>query len=218
MGNRLALAMLAVMAAVAMSSCTSARTGAPAPASLATSLAVPKPLVLVETAYRWIPPKTRYPYNEAVDFAYVVKNPNVAVGTADAIMRVTMQDASGKTFFSDGFQLGPVRPGQTIVGGSQEFPDHAPVTVRFELASSTASWVPAERWEPAAFKPLRAVALEVHRSRMKAASDLAGYAPGHSYFSLTVENPEFRTLQGVLRRRIASGGGGPDCHALRSTV
>jgi hypothetical protein len=216
MRTRLKGAMLWLVIPLALVSCTPARDGASGTTGVsqsglsrdASGSAIPKPLELVETAYRWIPPKTVYPFNTAVDFAYVVKNPNAGIGTTSTTLRIEMLDEGGTTFFTDDFEIGPVRPGETVDGGCQEFPDKQPATVRFRLAPSPGAWLPSSEWEPRGFKPLQAEGFTVGSKKESPSSQQPGFPSVHPVFTMRVYNPNsvgFRVFSVDVLRRDAGG-------------
>lgn len=195
MRNRLPPILPCIVLSLALVSCAPARQSVPVFAtrsqSAAQSTSTPAPpqlLVLVETAYRWIPPGIPYPGNSSVDFAYVLKNPNQDFGATAATLRVTMRNSAGKVLFTYDDPVWPIRPGETIVGEDEEYADHRPASVQFQLLTPASSWVPTDRWVPSGFKPLQVVDLKLHRSKGKFAG-LVGFPSGYSYFTCVVENP-----------------------------
>jgi hypothetical protein len=191
---RLRLLVVCAAAVLTLASCAPARGSAPVtdagPAGIATAQVSPKPLELAETSYRWIPPKAHYPFNSAVDFAYVVRNPNHDFGASEATLVITMRDANGTVIFTDdssGVDL--IRPGETVAGGSQVFPDAKPASVGFELRVAADSWIPAARWTTADYLPLAVNGLGLDRITGEPGPGLAGYPPGYSFFTCVVTNP-----------------------------
>lgn len=150
----------------------------------ASAPAGPKPLVLAETAYRWVPVAD----SGVLDFSFVIRNPNPGFGATSTVLHVVMEDGAGATCFEDDLPVWPVRPGEVVVGGSSMDPDSEPAAVRFELRTPTTSWVPAARWLPQDFVPLRVSDLRLRQSAEKPPADLVGFPEGYSYFTGTVEN------------------------------
>jgi hypothetical protein len=206
MGARRMVVVLALVA-LALVSCTPTRSGGAGSSDArgsgarsrdTSSSSVPKPLRLAETSYRWIPPRTPYPFNNAIDFTYVVKNPNTGFGVAASDLRITMLDQSGRTLLTDDFEIGTIRPGETIVGGSQEFPDQQPASVQFQLLTPTGAWAPSGRWEPKDFKPLQIQHLSIHRNAGQPSASLVGYPLHNSYLTLVVQNPNAVDFPGYI--------------------
>lgn len=143
----------------------------------------PRPLVLLESSYRWIPPGTDYPFNSAVDFTYVVRNPNRDYEATSTILVIQMKDASGTVFYTEDFPIRPIRAGETVVGGSQVFPDKEPASVEFSIATIPSAWTRA-----GAQAVNLAVTELVLGSATGVSSGQVGFAPDHSYFTGSVIN------------------------------
>ncbi|MBC7266845.1 MAG: hypothetical protein H5T75_07740 [Coriobacteriia bacterium] len=147
----------------------------------------PAPLVLEETAWRWIG-AVPYPYMLSVDVAYVVRNPNVEAGAREATLVVEVRGPGGQTHREE-VPLGPVRPGETVVGGAQVFPgtEAAPSDVSFTLLQPKA-WEARAKWEGSELVRLAVRGLERRDATGPPAADDVGFAEGHSCFTGTVVN------------------------------
>jgi hypothetical protein len=100
-----------------------------------------------------------------------------------------MLDEDGKAYSYDELPVVAVRPGETVVGGSQSFVERRPTSVSFELTVTPGAWVNAREWEPSGFKPLKVQGLRVARNTGKLAPDMVGFPADYSYFTGVVENP-----------------------------
>lgn len=184
-----------VLALLSLTACSTSaskdvKTSAPPRSGIAAEASsTPRPLVLAETAYRWIPPEARYPFNQSLDYAFVLKNPNSSFGATSAVLRVTMLDANGRVYFEEDLPILAVRPGETVVGGSQSFADRGPASVSFEVTTAPGAWVAARDWEPPGFKPLKVQGLRLLSNTGKLAPDMVGFPADYSYFTGVVENP-----------------------------
>lgn len=194
--ERAGLVLLSVLAAVALSGCgpTERPTSAPTPPGESTSGTrapeadqVPRPIELVQTWSRYIGAEA-YPFNRAVDFAYVARNPNQDVGVSDIALHISMLSSDGSVIGTEDFPIGPIRPGETVVGGSHIYAPAEPARVEFTLSQRSPEWVSAIRWKPANYKPLEVNDLTLQHAKGAVDPSLVGFARGHSYFTGTVVN------------------------------
>lgn len=148
-----------------------------------TSTPKPAPLQLIDTGWRWVP------VEDNVAFAYVLKNPHDDLGAKGATLLITMFDADGTVIATDDLPVWPIRPGETIAGGSSTTMDFKPARVAFSLVTDDQGWVAASRWTPIDFKPLAVVDLKLKRVEGKPDPDQVGFVSRHSYFSGYVQNP-----------------------------
>ncbi len=199
----LALAAPAVLALSAACSWHAARSADGAPELRP----APQPLVLEETAWRWIG-AVPYPYMLAVDVAYVVRNPNAEAGAREATLVVEARGPDGAASRQE-LPIGPIRPGETVAGGAQVFPgaEAAPSDVTFTLLQPKA-WEARGQWQERELVRLAVRGLERRETTGPPAAEDVGFAQGHSYFTGAVVNGSASGVDGcriVIVHRDGSG-------------